>query len=112
MSAVHVRRVVTTGAMIVALVGLVDASRGGQPDLAVLFGVLAGSLAALLATSWSRRRPIEVRADLARWVDDRGALTGEPGGRIADRAIAEHRARLELDPPSGRPGPDVATGAP
>jgi hypothetical protein len=112
MSVVHVRRALTAAATIVALVGVVDAARGGQPDLAVLFGVLAGLLVALLATSWSRRRPVEVRADLARWVDDRGALTGEPGGRIADRAIAEHRARLELDPPSGRRGPDVATGAP
>lgn len=103
MSPTQRHRALIVAGLIVALVGTVDAVRGGQTDLAVLFGVLAVLLAIGLATSWPRRRQIGVRADLARWIDDRSALTGESADRIIDRAVADQRDRLRSPGGGGEP---------
>jgi Flp pilus assembly protein TadB len=98
MTTTPLRRAVMAAALLVALVGVVDALRGGEPDLAVLFVLLGTALTWLVAEASTRRPLVGVRADLARWIDERSALTGEPAERIVDRAVADHRARLDGAP--------------
>lgn len=95
MTTTPIRRAVMAAALLIAVVGLIDALRGGEPDLATLFALLCVALAWLVAGASTRRTLVGVRADLARWIEERSALTGEPAERIVDRALADDRARLD-----------------
>lgn len=80
--------------MLVTLIGILDAVRVSSWDLVVLF-VVAGSL---FATLWLRsgigRAPVDLRADLARWLDHRAERTGEPLSDVLDRAVASYQSDL------------------
>jgi hypothetical protein len=57
----------------------------------VLFGVtIAIALAPLLVPR--RRRKLSVRADLAVWLDEVTAVTGETVDDVVDRALSSYRA--------------------
>jgi hypothetical protein len=84
-------------ALVATAVGLVDAVIGGQADFVVVF-VLAGLLqAAVLVGLRSGPRPVLLRADLAAWVYEHTAATGEPADRLVDRCVAAYRAGLTAE---------------
>lgn len=89
--------VVLGGALLVTSVGIVDAAIGGQRDLIVVFGVVAVLQLVALVGLWAGPQPVNLRADLAAWADQRAAATGEPTERIIDRCVAAYRAGLTTD---------------
>lgn len=106
-------RVLLLAVALVALAGVFDAIIIRQYELILLFAVILGMAFVLLARSFSKRRALRVRADLAKWLIRRSNLTGESAEQIADRALATYRLQLgeELqlseepdapDPPTGR----------
>lgn len=92
----HWTRYATFGALaLVGTIGAIDAALDSQWDVFVLF-VLVVLLVLPLATSLDRsRRLVLLRNDLADWVGQRSATTGEPLGAVVDRAVARHRERIE-----------------
>jgi hypothetical protein len=80
--------------LIVSVVGAIDAVRSGEYDLLAVLLALALVFTALLA-SGSTRGGWRLRADLARWVHHRAALTGETTEHITNRAVAAYRSELE-----------------
>ena len=81
-----------------AAIGGIDALASGEPDLVVIFVVLAAPAGALLVRSHPRRPPVALRRDLATWLDQRGTATGETAEVLADRCVSTYRAGLD-----GRP---------
>jgi hypothetical protein len=77
--------------LVIAVVGCVDAARGDDGGLAVLFGVLAVGIAALVLGA-DRRGAILLRRDLATWVDRTSAVTGETPDELTSRAVSRLRA--------------------
>jgi hypothetical protein len=88
----------TVVATLAALVGLADAIVGGSADLTVIFVIVLAACLAQLLRVRPRRRPVRLRADLARWLTERAQLAGEPVEQVADRAVATYRSAL------GEPG--------
>lgn len=93
---------------LVALAGLFDAWVIEEPDLVALFAAVLVLCAAVVIRSLYRRG-VRVRADLARWLQRRSDLTGEPVGQIADRALAAYRQQLGED---AGPGTRTEAGQP
>lgn len=79
---------------VVALFGLFDAVTASEPDLVCVFAMIVLLSLILLIGSARRRRPVLVRADLARWMADRAAVSGERVEDVADRALSAYRAGL------------------
>jgi hypothetical protein len=76
------------------MVGGLDAGRSGAWDLVAIFAALVVGLVALLARTSLQRPLVPLRADLVRWMGQRAAISGEPTGAVADRAVAAYRAGL------------------
>ena len=87
-------RVIVTATCAVAAVGAVDAARGRNGDLFVVFLIVTILQLVLLIRLQTGRREVTLRADLAAWVDDRAALTGEPAEQVVDQCVADQRAAL------------------
>jgi hypothetical protein len=84
--------------VIAAGVGFLDALFTDEYDFAVVFGLVALiGLAQCASVLVRRTSAIELRRDLARWLVDRSRLTGEPVGRLADRAVSTYRTGLGED---------------
>ena len=81
----------------VAAVGFVVAARTGMAALAVLFGVIGVIVGAGLRRRRTRR-PIHLRPDLARWLDQVSAVTGEPVEDVLDRSVSAYRATMRRSP--------------
>ncbi|MBC6445891.1 hypothetical protein [Actinokineospora xionganensis] len=81
-------------AVLVTLVGLVEVARDRDWDLITIFAAAVVAQLVALGVVWLGRQPVHVRADLTVWLHEHAAATGEPAGRIVDRALAEHRAGL------------------
>jgi hypothetical protein len=77
------RSVVILLALLVTAVGLV-----------AIFALIAVLQLLVLGGLRVGRRAVGVRADLATWIDEQAAATGEPAARITDRAVASYRAGL------------------
>jgi hypothetical protein len=88
-------KLILTLAVLVSLVGAVDATIADAYDLAVVFGLGAILQLALLLRLQARRPAVPLRADLVAWLCDRAAVEGEPIGAIADRCVAACRADLD-----------------
>jgi hypothetical protein len=67
--------------------------------------VAEGGLAGVLDEL--RRQRVPVRDDLWAWLEARQELTGEPADSIAERALAQYRARLEGGPGAELPSVDM-----
>jgi hypothetical protein len=81
----------------IAAAGAVVALRAGVGVLAVLFGIIgAVSLAGLRPES--RRRPVQLRRDLATWLDNVAAVTAEPAEDVLDRSVSAYRASMNRNP--------------
>ena len=93
MSPTATTRLLVFAAIVVALIGAVDAGIGGEWDLFVLFvGILA--IATALGLRLESRRPaVPVRRDLVAWLRDRSSISGEPLSTVTDRAIATYADR-------------------
>jgi hypothetical protein len=77
-----------------AAAGAVAGARSDAPGLATLFGVIGLVTAASLWPA-RRRRAVELRPDLARWLDDVAAVTSEPAGDVLDRSLSAYRASMQ-----------------
>jgi hypothetical protein len=89
-------KVALLAASAAAIVGTVAAGAANDWDLAVLFAVLGAIDAGLLYTLSGPRRLFMVRADLARWIEQRAATSGEPVGHVLDRCVAAYRAGMTV----------------
>jgi hypothetical protein len=88
-------RIFIVATFAVASVGALDAARGGIDDLIAVFVIVAALQAMLFfVLRLGRRRQVAVRSDLAEWLEERSAITGETVERIADRCIAQYRADM------------------
>jgi hypothetical protein len=83
--------------VVIAVVGCIDAARGDDDGLAVLFGVLAVGIA-VLTLGADRRGGVLLRRDLATWVDRTSAVTGETPDELASRAVSRLRAGFTPSP--------------
>ncbi len=97
MSARNVRNLLAA-ALALSLIGGLDAVIGRVWDLATVFAATSLLLLLALALHPAHRRPLDVRADLATWLAEQSLATGEPVGRLADRALAARRAQLAREP--------------
>jgi len=88
-------RIIILATLAAAVVGTADAAIAGDGDLLAVFVIVALLQMGLLVRSLLGRRTVRVRKDLANWLDEQSAITGEPIHRIADRCIANHRATLQ-----------------
>jgi hypothetical protein len=93
MSPTATTRLLVFSAIIVAVVGAIDAGIGGEWDLFVLFVAILAIAAALGFRLESRRPAIPVRRDLVAWLRDRSSISGEPLSAVTDRAIATYTDR-------------------
>ena len=78
-----------------ALAGTVAAARAGSFGLSLLFAAAGLTLVARLRPA--RRRSVAIRADLATWIDEVSAATGESTSTVADRALSAYRAAMARD---------------
>lgn len=98
MGAVVTTRMLAIAAASVIGVAIVDSAVGRDWDLMVVAS-LALMLQLLTLVGLGRRRhQVPLRADLARWLEDRASLTGESVETIVDRAIAGYSAGLGARP--------------
>lgn len=88
-------KLILTLAVLVSVVGAVDATIGESYDLAVVFGLGAILQLGLLLRLQAHRPAVPLRADLVAWLRDRAAVEGEPMGVVADRCVAACRADLD-----------------
>jgi hypothetical protein len=104
-------KVLVALAVVPALVGVIDAALDGQPDLLAVFVLVATALLALLAVLHWGQPAVTLRRDLALWLRDRAALTGEPMDDIANRLLTQQRILLGEDegdqPPASTTTPAV-----
>lgn len=84
-------------AILVSLVGLLDAVVGGTWDFAVVFALAVALQLLLLVQAPNGRVVLTVRRDLAAWASDRAVATGESPDEVVDRCVAAVRADL-VDP--------------
>jgi hypothetical protein len=77
----------------IALAGSIAAGMNGEPGFVVLF-VVIGVVVAVRLLPTRRRRPLAVRADLAAWLDEVSATSGEPIEVILDRSVSAYRAGM------------------
>ncbi|MGY1708835.1 hypothetical protein ACI8AC_04925 [Geodermatophilus sp. SYSU D00758] len=89
-------------ALLGVTVALVDALREADPDLAALLAAVAAVQLAALLTVVRGRVGVPLRPDLATWLRDQSAATGEPRERLADRCVAAYRAGLTGEPAAPR----------
>ena len=87
-------KVLVVLAALAASIGLLDASMSGLWDLVAVFVLVLLPLVGLfIALEWGRQ-VVPLRRDLAAWLRERSALTGEPLSIVADRTVAAQRAAL------------------
>ena len=109
MTATLRHKVLVSLAAVAAVVGMIDAAMSGLWDLVAVFSLILGPLLGLLASLQWGRQVVPLRPDLAAWVRDRCALTGEPMARVAARAVAAQRAaRGEGEPSDAGADPPTA----
>jgi hypothetical protein len=73
---------------LVTAVGLLDAVSGGSWDFVVILAMTAVLQLVLVANLRADRKCLTLRPDLAAWVRERAAATGESPDRIVDAAVA------------------------
>ncbi len=87
-------KVLVVLAALAAVVGLIDAAMASQWDLVAVFALVLLPLVGLIVSLQWGRQAVPLRRDLAVWIRDRAALTGEPMSSVAERAVAAQRAAL------------------
>lgn len=95
-------RTMLVAVIVLCGVGAIDAARGDEWDLVVIFGAVAVMTAVLLARTSVSRILVPIRADLVRWMAARAAVTGDRTENLADRAVAAYRDGLTGEEHRGR----------
>lgn len=90
-------RILVVATLTTAVVGILDAVRGHNADLVVVFAIVATLQIALLVMTRLRRQPVTLRRDLAHWLERRAAVTGERYEQIIDRGMAEYRWMMQRE---------------
>jgi hypothetical protein len=78
----------------ISIAGTVAAIRADSAGFAVLFAV-TGLLAAVPYVRPRSRRSVDLREDLATWLDQVAVTTGEPAQEVLDRSVSAYRAGTE-----------------
>ena len=89
-----VNRGVLIMTMLVAVIGMIDATIGHAYDLVAVFAIIGVLQLGLLVRMQGRRPQIPIRADLVRWFTERAALEGDTPESQIDRALAAFRDDL------------------
>lgn len=87
------RALLTIGISVVA-VGLIDTLVTRSWDLLVVLTLVGGVFVALLLRASTGRVPVELRPDLAEWIEHRAERIGEPFDDVLDRAVGAYRAGM------------------
>ena len=87
-------RVLLLIAVVIGLVGSLDAFLSQEWDLLAVFMLLLTVQLMLWLRHRAHRTPVTLRPDLTRWVEHHSQRTGEPFDDVLDRAIAEHHHGL------------------
>lgn len=88
MSPTGIVRTLITATITVLIVGSIDTGVSGEWDLFTLF-VMGLTLSVVLLSRVESRRPaIPIRRDLAVWLRERAAVSGESVTAVTDRAIS------------------------
>jgi len=91
----NMTRLLITATIVASGAGLIDAAIGGEWDLFLVFAILIALGSALATRIEGRRVSIAVRRDLAVWLRDRSAVSGEPMTALADRALGAYQERYD-----------------
>lgn len=95
-------RLVLTIAIVVTGVGALDAYVGRKWDLVAVFVFLGLLLMMLWLRQRAHRVPVDLRSDLARFLEHQSQRTGEPMEDVVDRAVAAYRQGLFPDSAEGK----------
>jgi hypothetical protein len=87
-------RVLLSISLVVTGVGAIDAFISGEWDLLTVFLLSALVQVVIWLRQRAHRLPVTLRPDLARWLEDRSAESGEPFDDVLDRAVASYRHGL------------------
>jgi len=87
-------RLVLSIAIVVSAVGALDAYIGRRWDLVAVFAFLGLLLLLLWLRQRAHRVPVDLRADLARRLENQSQRTGEPFEDLLDRAVAAYEQGL------------------
>ncbi len=93
-------RVIRVLALLIAVVGSLDALRGDHWDQFGMLVAIAALLVADLVLRHFASPSITLRPDLVSWLQDEAAHTDDTPELIADRAVATYRATITSDPPA------------
>ncbi len=105
MGAVWTVRTLLIASVAVTAVAMVDATISRSWDLVAVTGIALGLQIAALGGVTRRRHHVHLRADLAVWVNDRAAVSGETVDALVDRALSDFASRVAARPPlAGEPG--------
>ena len=77
----------------IAVAGAVVAVRSDVGGVAVLFGMI-GAISVAGLRRKRERRPVDLRPDLASWLDQVSSVTGEPVEDVLDRSVSAYRASM------------------
>ena len=84
-------------AIVIVVVGAVDATASTEWDLLAAFALVSVVLVSLLFTRWNERTTVSLRADLARGLRRRAEAAGEPLDDVVDRVVALSELGLFAD---------------
>ena len=105
MGAVLTVRTLLVASVVVTAIAGIDAAIGGSWDLVAVTTLALGLQVAALGGVTRRRHHVHLRADLAVWVNDRAAVSGETVDAIVDRALSDFASRVAAPPLlAGGPG--------
>ena len=88
-------RVLTLVVLALAGIATAHAIVRSHWDAAATLLLLDAALIALVMANLGSRRPVQLRLDLVRWLEQRSARLGEPVESLADQAVASYRQRCE-----------------
>jgi len=91
----NVTRLLVVATIVAATAGLIDAAIGGEWDLFLVFAILIALGAALATRIEGRRVSVAIRRDLAVWLRNRSAVSGEPMTALTDRALGAYQERYD-----------------
>lgn len=89
--------VLLTVSVLVTAAAAVDSAVEREWDGLTMLAVAVLAQLALVAGLRRGRRPVALRGDLAGWLAERAAATGEPMEHLADRCVASYRAGLTAE---------------
>lgn len=88
MSPTGVTRLLVTANVVVLGIGVIDAAITGEWDLLTVLLIGLAISTVLLVRLEARRPAVPIRRDLALWLRERAAISGESLDTVTDRAVS------------------------